>query len=188
MKEFIKLKNISKKYNNNYIFKDFNLSILENEFVLISGESGKGKTTLLNIISKLDKVNSGEVIVNGKIGYLFQNFALIENEDIYNNLKLVEKDKDKIIGALNKVNLDKHDLKTPIFTLSGGEQQRVAIARLILQNVDIVLCDEPTGSLDDKNSNLILEEIIKLHKSGKTILVVSHSNIFDDVATKKIEL
>lgn len=77
---------------------------------------------------ELREVNSGEVKVNGKIGYLFQNFALIENEDIYNNLKLVEKDKDKIVEALNKVNLDKHDLKTTIFTLSGEEQQRIAIA------------------------------------------------------------
>ena len=165
----IELKGVTKSYNKK-ILDNFNMSINENEFVAIVGESGKGKSTLLNIVGLLENGDSGEIIIDGesniepnsskaskilryKINYLFQNFALIDEETVMKNLMLALKyvsinnmDKvNRIKEALDKVGLSGYEDKK-VFELSGGEQQRVAIARCILKPSKIILADEPTGS------------------------------------------
>lgn len=174
----IELKNINKNYGNKYLFKNLNFSIKKGEMIAITGASGSGKSTLLNIIGLIDKPNSGEVSICGNknpydkekiklnlfrnnIGYLFQNYALVDNYTVSKNLDIAleyvkGKDKKKLKEeALDKVGLlDK--LNNKVFELSGGEQQRVALARLILKENDIILADEPTGSLDEDNKAIIL--------------------------------
>ena len=127
-----------------------------------------------------------------KIGYLFQNFALIDNMTVFENLELAifknQKEKQQLIhDALKKVGLEGFESKF-VFQCSGGEQQRIAIARLLLKPCDLVLCDEPTGSLDDENKKIILDLLDELHALGKTIIVVSHEKVVSDRAQTTIEL
>lgn len=193
--ELIRLENISKVYNTKIIFKNFNLTVKKGEFLGIKGESGKGKSTLLNILGLLETCE-GKVIIEGKeihdkntkeirkllknkIGYLFQNFALIDDLSVYENLKIVLKRDEKknskdIIGKqLKKVGME-DALNKKIYQLSGGEQQRIAIVRLILHKSEIILADEPTGSLDRKNAAIVMDLLKNFHTQGKTIIMVSH--------------
>lgn len=197
----IKLTGINKSFNKNKVLNDIEIQIRENDFFLIKGPSGAGKSTLLNIIGMLELADTGDVcianiknpkinkksgrnLLKNKISYLFQNYGLIDNKSIEYNLLIALKfkkikKKEKIIlikKALNTVNLDKN-IKTKIYNLSGGEQQRVAIAKLFLKDSDIILCDEPTGSLDEENRNAVLKLLTKLNKEGKTIIIVSHDPI-----------
>ncbi|WP_317310245.1 putative bacteriocin export ABC transporter [Clostridium thermobutyricum] len=207
------LNDITKSYEKKYIFKNYNLEIKDNEFVAIMGKSGSGKTTLLNIIGGIDEFESGDIFINNienpwknkkmkirflreEIGYLFQNYALIDNESIGNNLdialkyiKLSKEEKyKKKIEVLKKVGLN-YDLKMPIYKLSGGEQQRVAISRLFLKKSSIILADEPTGSLDIGNKYKILELLKELQvKHGKTVIIVSHDKEVEKFADKIINL
>lgn len=163
----IDIKNLSKSFGNKSIFTDFNLQITDNEFVIFSGESGCGKTTLLNMIGWIEDFDDGEIIVNKisiddkkskldffrrQVGFLFQNFALIENKTVRENLNIIKKNcrtKTSVEEALERIGLpDKIDQK--VYTLSGGEQQRIALARLMLKQCNIIPADEPTGSLDKK--------------------------------------
>lgn len=193
----IKLEKVSKSYKGKQIFHNLDLEIEQGEFLGIKGESGKGKSTLLNIIGLLEECK-GKVFVEGKeikstdakavqkllrhkIGYLFQNFALIDDLTVYENLRIVldgypkKKCRALILEELNKVGLgDALDKK--IFQLSGGEQQRVAVVRVILHQSEIVLADEPTGSLDRNNAILIMNLLTELHRQGKTIIMVSHDD------------
>ena len=196
----LELKNISKKYGNNTIFDNYNLEVKKGTFLGIKGKSGRGKTTLLNIMGLLEdyegtlNIMGEEVRYRDKkkrkemlkkvIGYLFQNYALIDDLTVYENLKIVINKKNKIKGkelmieALEKVGVANEFLNKKIYTCSGGEQQRIAIARLMLKDCDIVLADEPTGSLDDKNTAIVMKLLTQLNEEGKTIVMVSH----DDVA------
>ncbi|CUH92026.1 ABC transporter ATP-binding protein [Herbinix luporum] len=196
----IRLNNISKKYGKQVVLSNFNLEVEKGEFIGIKGESGKGKSTLLNIIGLLEDcegniffeekcISSNDTkkvqkLLRNRIGYLFQNFALIDDLSVYDNLKIVLKKsskKEKMIliqQALEKVGL-KDVINKKIYQLSGGEQQRVSVARLILQESDIILADEPTGSLDRKNALIIIKLLEKFHSEGKTIIMVSHDeNLF----------
>ena len=196
----IKVEHLTKKYGNRTIFNNVNLSIDEGEFVAIVGPSGSGKSTLLNILGMLEKPTSGEVELLGdklpdvnsqkatmmrraKMNYLFQSFALISNETVKSNLLLAmkfkkgskaEKDNsiDRILSKLGIL-----DLKDSVVTtLSGGEQQRVAIARTILKPGDIILADEPTGALDPQRAKEAFEQISRLRSEhGKTIIMVTHN-------------
>lgn len=211
MRDIIELKAISKSYNKN-IINNLSIKIKENEMVAIVGQSGKGKSTLLNIIGLLENADSGEVIIDDrknikansneatkiireKISYLFQNFALVEQETVYENLKIALKyvkisnnEKEKLIkSALKSVDLEGYE-KRKIFELSGGEQQRIAIARVILKPSKIVLADEPTGSLDSKNRDKVLELLKKMNKDGKTIVIVTHDNQLASNCDRSIEL
>ncbi|WP_223556592.1 MULTISPECIES: ABC transporter ATP-binding protein [Lysinibacillus] len=191
----IKLENITKSYNGNLIFSNLNLEIEKGEFLGITGKSGAGKSTLLNIIGLLEECD-GNVIIKGKkisyrdtkevrkllkneIGYLFQNYALIDDLTVYENLRIIldkipQKEGRKLaLQELNKLGLG-DILDKKIFQLSGGEQQRVAIARLILRKSEIILADEPTGSLDQKNGKIIMNLLKEFHNQGKTIIMVSH--------------
>lgn len=196
----IELNNISKVYKQKEVLKNFSLKIEEGEMVAITGKSGKGKTTILNIIGLLESYNEGTLIIDGeknikansrkaieilreKISYLFQNFALIDEETVEENLKLslkyvkaTKKEKiDMMAQALKEVGLEGFE-KRKVFELSGGEQQRVALARIILKPSKIILADEPTGSLDDENLHLVLEILKSLNKKGKTIVIVTHDS------------
>lgn len=191
----IELKNISKSFGKKSIFKNFSLIINNGESVVITGRSGSGKSTLLNILSLIEPIDNGELFFNEnkikkintketdklmreEIGYLFQNYALIENDSVLENLKLASsytKDKNKINyhNLLNQMGLNV-DLNQKIYLLSGGEQQRVAIARLFIKPCNIIFADEPTGNLDDVNSNMVLDLLFELNRSGKTLVVVTH--------------
>lgn len=193
--DIIRLENISKVYNTKKIFENFNLTVKKGEFLGIKGESGKGKSTLLNIIGLLETCD-GRVIMDGKeinykntkeiqrflrnkIGYLFQNFALIDDLNVYENLKIVLKKDEKkngkavILQELKKVGME-DALNKKVYQLSGGEQQRIAIVRLILHKSEIILADEPTGSLDIKNAKIVMDLLKEFHKQGKTVIMVSH--------------
>ncbi len=187
----IEIKNLKKAFDEQVIFDDFSLTIPDGEFVIISGKSGAGKTTLLNIIGFLEPFDGGSVNVDGfdiskkkcrqeylmnKVGFLFQNFALIENKTVNQNLEIVKqsaRSKYTVDEVLSRVGLaDKGDRK--VYSLSGGEQQRIALARLFLKKCDIILADEPTGSLDRQNAMIVLNLLKELNKEGKTVIVVTH--------------
>lgn len=195
----LELKNVSKSYNGRKIIDNFTISIPEKSIVSIIGKSGSGKSTILNMIGMLEKVDSGEIKINGKklpsinsslamklrrdsINYLFQSFALINDIKVVDNLLIAMEfldisKKEKIHLIDNVLNeLDIFDLKTKIVnTLSGGEQQRVAIARCILKPGNLILADEPTGSLDPMMSEKVFSLIKNLRdKYGKTIIIVTH--------------
>ena len=196
--EVIRIENINKSFGNKILFEDLNFSIELGEMVAITGKSGCGKSTLLNILGLIEPFDSGiytlfdqtNVPINSKqatqiirdhINYLFQNFALIENESVENNLliglhytKLNRIDKKRRIeDALMRVGLDGY-AGIRVNQLSGGEQQRVAIARIMLKQGDLILADEPTGSLDEENREIILGLLKELNKEGKTIVIVTH--------------
>lgn len=189
----IEIKNISKKFDDNTIFSDFNLTIEDGDFIIFSGPSGCGKTTLLNMIGAIENIDSGEIIVDGmdikdkrnhlkyfrtKIGFLFQNFALVDNKTVKENLKFIRKDCKTsltIEEALKIVGLEEK-LNKKVYTLSGGEQQRVALARLMLKKCDVILADEPTGSLDKRNAQDVLNILKQLNEQGKTIILVTHDD------------
>lgn len=183
---------LSKSFDEKVIFDNFNIDIADGEFVIFAGNSGCGKTTLLNMIGGLEDPDEGSIVVDGidickeknkkdyfsyKVGFLFQNFALLESKTVRQNLELIQKKARtelSISEVLKAVGLaDKEDTK--IYKLSGGEQQRVALARLMLKKCDIILADEPTGSLDMGNANAVMDILHQLNKQGKTIIVVTHS-------------
>lgn len=195
----IEIKKLSKKYGTHKVFDNLNLCINNNEIVAIIGPSGCGKSTLLNIIGQIENNYDGSIIINGinlkkvnrttrerfiryNINYLFQNFALIDSLSVKDNLmigleyvKIKKSEKEeRIKKVLKKVKLNNYSDKR-IYELSGGEQQRVALARIMLKPGDIVLADEPTGNLDKENGNLVIDILKSLKKSGKTIVIVTHS-------------
>lgn len=204
----IEIKNLNKTFDDKVIFNNFNLIIEDGEMIAISGASGSGKTTLLNILGKLDKDYSGDIIVDNKnlksitqtsylrntIGYLFQNYALADNLTVTKNLDFSMKySDDKSLEAkehaLEMVGLNpKEYLTKKIYALSGGEQQRVALARLFLKPCSIILADEPTGSLDVKNRDIVLEILRKMNKKGKTVILVTHDPYVLIVCDKVIKI
>lgn len=207
----IEIRNLTKSYDNQYIFRNFNLKIPKKTMVAIMGKSGKGKTTLLNIIGLIEDYQSGEVIIDGKsitydskdammalryqISYLFQNFALIDTMSVEDNLKIAleysfldRKEKETAIkNALEAVGLSGKE-KRKIHSLSGGQQQRVAMARVILKDSPIILCDEPTGSLDKENAMMIMKLLMTLKEKGKTIVIVTHDQGIAQLCDDTIQL
>ena len=196
----ISVQNVSKKFGSREILKDLSFDVEENEFVALVGPSGSGKSTLLNMIGLLDNIDSGKILINGKIlpkvnsrsavnyrknviNYLFQSNALISTSSVKDNLMLAmtftnfskeEKEK-KIKETLRFVGLENR-LDSKVNELSGGEQQRIAIVRAILKPGDIILADEPTGSLDPDMAQKSFDLIRSLRDQfGKTILIVTHN-------------
>jgi len=201
--------NITKSFNNEVVVSAFNIKIEKGAFIAITGESGKGKTTILNMLGLLEKPDLGEIIVEGavnlnrkeimmaqrhKFGYLFQNYALIENETVEANLKIAleykknVRKKSELKEALNFVNLNSSFLTKKIYQLSGGEQQRVAIARLYLKESDYIFADEPTGNLDAKNRDTVFELLKTLNEMGKAIVYVTHDLELAEKANRWIQL
>ncbi|TBX38948.1 ABC transporter ATP-binding protein [Bacillus thuringiensis] len=203
----IALNDIKKAYGSKIILNNIDLKIDNGEFVVISGLSGSGKSTLINIIGHLDTADEGFVKINGRVysskkelrelrknyfGYIFQNYALIDNETVETNLMLAVEDKgnkkEKIKQVLSKVGLENSILTLKINQLSGGEQQRVAIARVLLKPFQTILADEPTGNLDNKNKEEIFKLLKSIQGSGKTVICVSHDMDIQKYADKIISL
>lgn len=181
--------NIKKSFDDFVLFENFNLKINKGEFVGLYGASGSGKTTILNILGLIEDYDSGSIeynnhkIVNNKqkrkllreeIGFIFQDFALINNKSIAYNFKFIKNSKIRIEEALEFVGLSYLSLKRKIYTLSGGEQQRVAIAKVIYKGCSVIFADEATASVDENNKEIIMEILSKLAKTGSTILFVTH--------------
>ena len=188
----INVENLCKSFGDKALFTDLSFTADAGEFVVITGRSGCGKTTLLNILGGLESPDSGTVLIDGKsisdrkfrrvfysdtVGFLFQNFALVENKTVRQNLEMVMKkhrsgvsaeEALKMVGIEDKIN-------SKVFTLSGGEQQRVALARLIFKRCDLILADEPTGSLDSENEDEVLRILHSFCDLGKTVITVTHS-------------
>ncbi|EEI85719.1 ABC transporter ATP-binding protein [Anaerococcus lactolyticus] len=201
----IQIKNLCKNFDEHVLFKNFNLIINDGDFLCISGDSGTGKTTLLNMIGQLEPYQEGEILFEGKpietkkdkldlfrkkLGFIFQNFVLVESKTVEENLKLIRKEDRtdvSIDSALKMVGLD--DKKnSKVYTLSGGEQQRVAMARLYLKECKYILADEPTGSLDRKNAEKIFEILKQLNDIGKTIIIVTHDEYLKSKVEKRVNL
>ena len=191
----IQLKNITKHYDTKTIFNHFNLTIEDNELVAIVGNSGSGKSTLLNIMGLLEEIEDGEIIINHQlisnkedalllmrydIGYMFQNNALVDDYTVKENLNIVLKysrlnKKEKmnaIKQVLSIVGLEGYENRK-VYSLSGGEAQRIAFCKLLLKKPKIVLCDEPTGSLDATNTKM-MDLLMEYHHSGATVVIVTH--------------
>ncbi|MDY6867765.1 MAG: putative bacteriocin export ABC transporter [Chloroflexota bacterium] len=208
----IVLRNISKQFGDKVLFMGFSLEIEQGEFLSIMGASGAGKTTLLNIIGMLDVPDSGAVIIRGHenpkfssrtsnllrrydISYLFQNYGLIDAETVEENIRIAtrfkkfskQEERAAIAASLEKLGLQGFESKK-VYTLSGGEQQRVALAKILIKSPGIILADEPTGSLDADNRDYIMRMLQELNEEGKTIVVVSHDPKVTACAKKHLRI
>ena len=184
----IEIVNVTKKYGSKEIFTDLNLTFEAGKSYALIGGSGSGKSTLLNIIGRLEKIDSGKVLVDKQdiwktkertyfkntIGYVFQNYSLIENKTVYDNLKLLNKDKKIISEILEKVGLSTDYLKHKIYELSGGQAQRVAIARMLMKPRKIILADEPTGALDSEIGNEIINLLLSEAAKNNYVIIATY--------------
>lgn len=206
------LSDISKKFGDKTLFENFSLTIESGEFLAITGESGAGKTTLLNMMGLLDRPDSGTVILCSHknptfssraavdlrrhyISYLFQNYGLVDTETVESNMRIAthfkaiskKKERSLIADTLEQVGLPGYE-KRKVYTLSGGEQQRVALAKVIAKSPQIIFADEPTGSLDEKNRSYVMGILRELNHQGKTIVVVTHDSFVAQCAGRHIHL
>ena len=207
----IELQHIWKQFGSRIIFSDLNLNFQSGMVYALIEDSGCGKTTLLNMLAKLETFDKGEIIYKGKsltslkneefyrneLGYLFQNFGLLESQTIRENLELglIGKKKNKkqekerlLLQALQAVRLDYLSLNQKIYELSGGEAQRVALAKIILKDPPLILADEPTASLDPKNSKEIMEILLELRNANRTIIIATHNPSIWKMADQVIHL
>ena len=207
----IELQHIWKQYGSRIIFSDLNLNFQSGMVYALIGDSGCGKTTLLNMLAKLETFDKGEIVYKGKsltslkneefyrneLGYLFQNFGLLESQTIRENLELglIGKKQNKkqekerlLLQALQAVRLDYLSLNQKIYELSGGEAQRVALAKIILKDPPLILADEPTASLDPKNSKEIMEILLELRNANRTIIIATHNPSIWKMADQVIHL
>lgn len=210
MEKILELSGVSRHFKEHAVLEDFSMELLPGQVKVIRGPSGSGKTTLLNIIGLLDQPDAGTVrlfgqenvrpfsgaarkLLRNKIGYLFQNFALLENRTVLYNLALaygLRKPadwKNQVRSALEQVGLSGME-KKKVSECSGGEQQRIALARLLLKPCELILADEPTGSLDPANRDAVMNHLQMLQKQGKSILVVSHDPQMETIADEVIEI
>lgn len=201
----IEIIDVNKAFGENILFKNYKLTIQTGEFVVISGESGSGKTTLLNMIGSLEKADGGIIKVDGvdigvrknqlsyfsqKVGFLFQNFVLIEDKSVYDDLNIIKKNNRSDITieeALIRVGLE-NKIHNIVYTLSGGEQQRVALARLMIKKCSVILADEPTGSLDKRNADIVMDILKQLNEDGKTVVIVTHDEDIKKRGDRVVEL
>jgi len=200
----IQIKNLSKVFRTEEVetkaLNEVSITINQGEFVTIMGASGSGKSTLLNIVGLLDGASSGTYqllnqeitslkeqekskVRKQNIGFIFQNFNLIDELSVYDNIELPliynnvssSERKKKVDAIAERLGIS-HRLKHYPQQLSGGQQQRVAVARALINDPKIILADEPTGNLDSKNGNDVMELLTDLHAQGSTILMVTHSD------------
>ncbi|MFJ9677827.1 ABC transporter ATP-binding protein [Streptomyces sp. NPDC101194] len=194
----IDIENLSKVFGTRTLWHDVNLTIKSGEMLALVGPSGSGKSTLLNCLGLLDKPSSGKIQYEGSditrfsrrdilrfrrdtLGYLFQQYALIENATVDENLEVVTRLQRSLRGrataviaeALDRVGLAGRG-KEKIHHLSGGEQQRVALARLVVQQPALVLADEPTGALDDANASMVVDVLHEMSQGGCAVVIATH--------------
>lgn len=196
MKEIIKISHLCKNFGEVKALQDINFSVLQGQWLAIMGPSGSGKSTLLNILSLMDEQSSGEYFLDGtnvqsldesakikirreKIGLIFQQFHLIPYLNALENVMLAQfyhssVDEEDARAVLEKVGLA-HRLKHLPSELSGGEQQRLCIARALINNPELLLADEPTGNLDEANEKIVLNLLKQLKNEGKTIVLITHN-------------
>jgi putative ABC transport system ATP-binding protein len=212
----IEIKDLSKIYKIGkeklYALDKVSLKINDGEFAAIVGPSGSGKSTLMNILGCLDIPSEGSYILDGtpveslnddqqaeirneKIGFIFQKYNLLTKLNVYENVEIpliylgignVER-KERIEKALNQVGLSSHIHHKPT-ELSGGQQQRVAIARALVTNPSVIMADEPTGALDSKTGKEVLALLQELHKSGRTIVLITHDLSIAAEAERRIQI
>ena len=214
MEELIKLKNVKKTYavgeKNFNALDGVTFSIPKGEFVVILGPSGAGKSTLLNLLGGMDKVTSGDIIVDGNniseysdkeltkyraenVGFIFQFYNILPTLTVLENVELINdivKKPKSAKSVLKDVGLDKHKMKFPN-QLSGGEQQRVSIARAIAKDPSIILADEPTGALDSKTGVEVLKLLKKqcdANNGENTVIIVTHNSLIAEIADRVIRL
>ena len=211
MKNFIELKKVKKTYmvgeKEFNALDGINLSINQGEFVVILGPSGAGKSTLLNLLGGMDKVSSGSIIIgendiakfNDKeltqyraqdVGFIFQFYNIMPTLTVDENVNLIKdvtNTSKESKEVLKSVGLIKHADKFPQ-ELSGGEQQRVSIARAIMKNPKVLLCDEPTGALDSKTGVEILKLLRKQSDEDTTVIIVTHNSLIADIADRVIRI
>ena len=200
-------KDIKKKYNDQEVLRGIDLKIDKNEFVVILGASGSGKSTLLNILSGLEKSDSGEVVYDNesisdysekqltefrkdKIGFVFQQYYLLNNLTVEQNVKVGANlaDNKEYVDIIKDLGLEDKLSKYPN-ELSGGEQQRVSIARALAKKPTVLFLDEPTGALDEETGRKILEYLLKLKdKSHFTMIMVTHNENIAELANKIIHV
>ena len=212
----LKLKNITKNYESGgtsvQALKGIDIEFRKSEFVSILGQSGCGKTTLLNIIGGLDRYTDGDLIINGKstkefkdrdwdayrnysVGFVFQSYNLIPHQTVLSNVELAltlsgvskKERKEKAIKALKDVGLEEQINKKPN-QLSGGQMQRVAIARALVNNPDIILADEPTGALDTKTSVQIMEILKEISKDKLIVMVTHNPELAEKYSTRVVKI
>ncbi|ASI36416.1 MULTISPECIES: ATP-binding cassette domain-containing protein [unclassified Exiguobacterium] len=201
----IQIQGVSKTFEGKSLFENLSLQIEAGDFVIFSGPSGCGKTTLLNMVGALEPLDAGKILVDGqditkkrnqldyfrtKIGFLFQNFALVDQKTVRQNLDIVQKSYRSgrtIEEVLSAVGLEEK-IDKKVYMLSGGEQQRVALARLMLKKCDIILADEPTGSLDQANAERVMTILQELNASGKTVILVTHDEAIKKQGNRLVEL
>ena len=206
----IKIKNLNKIFYENtnkefYALKDINLNIKKSSCVILKGVSGSGKSTLLSLIATLQKPTSGEIVVENesiaklpdfhasnfrarKIGFIFQSFNLFNELSVKDNISLPliplgfsqKQIDEKVINTLKLANI-LHKKDELVSNLSGGEKQRCAIARALVNDCEIILCDEPTANLDYENSKNFIEILKELKELKKTIIIATHDPIFDNL-------
>jgi len=206
----IQIENLYRTYhhegNEVPVLKDINLTIEQGECVIFKGVSGSGKTTLLSLIAGLDKPSAGKVLIEDepisklpdlfaselrakKIGMIFQHFNLFEHLTVNENVTLplipsglkIKEIHEKVDNALNLANII-HKKDIVASRLSGGEKQRTAIARALVADPKIILCDEPTANLDRDNSLLFIDILEELHRMEKTIVIATHDPLFDNLS------
>lgn len=205
-------RNLRKQFGQRILWDSFDFLIESGQMVALTGPSGSGKTTLLNCIGLLEPVTAGDILVDGSnitkfhsnaarrfrrdsLGYLFQDYALVENISIVDNLKVATAAQPRSIRAiapkageaLGLVGLGGRE-NEPIYQLSGGEQQRVALARLIVKNPSVVLADEPTGALDHGNADMVIKSLRSMADSGCAVLIATHSEHVARACDRRIEL
>ena len=208
----IRLRNVTKRFGSTVTLHQVNLDIEDGEFAVFVGPSGCGKSTLLNILGLLDNPTSGEYYLNGIevsryteaqrtklrkgiIGFVFQSFNLIDELNVYENIELPllymgvsgAERKKKVQEAMERMAIVHREKHFPQ-QLSGGQQQRVAIARAVVANPKLILADEPTGNLDSKNGQEVMNLLSELNKEGTTIVMVTHSQHDAGFASRTINL
>jgi putative ABC transport system ATP-binding protein len=206
----IELDGVEKYYGETHVLRGINLSVERGEFVAVTGSSGSGKSTLLNLIGGMDRPEKGRIIVGGesitsyaeeqltlyrrkKIGFIFQFFNLLPNITVLENIRMplllnVIDDEEKVRDFIGLVGLQGKEKSLP-YQLSGGQQQRVAIARALIHDPEIILADEPTGSLDSRTGATIMDLVKDLAtETGKTVVLVTHESYIAEYASRKVRI
>lgn len=203
-------KNVGKSFGDRILFENRSFSVDSGMMVALTGPSGSGKSTLLNCVGLLEKVSSGSIEVDGSditrfsggaarrfrrdtLGYLFQNYALVDNATVKFNLDIARvPGRQTRPGVSNDESLDIVGLggrgDEPVYRMSGGEQQRVALARLLVKAPSVVLADEPTGALDQDNADMVLGALRKIAESGAAVLVATHSQHVVAACTDELKI